>query len=118
MELLTAAAAAQSGDALECGPQDVDGLGPQLVQRPVPVDALAQVDLGQAAGAELLRHVDQQPELDPVAAGEAELLEDPAVGRRLAGQGLAHPGELGVEEFEHGSRHQFGDPAAPGGVAV
>ena len=36
------------GDALERGPQDVDGLGPQLVQGPVAVDALAQVDLGQA----------------------------------------------------------------------
>ena len=39
-----------AGDALEGGPQHVDGLRPQLVQRPVAVDALAQVDLGQAVG--------------------------------------------------------------------
>ena len=63
-------------------------------------------------------HVDQQAELDAVAAGEAELLEDPAVRRRLAGQGLAHPGELGEEQLEHGPGHQLGDPAAAGGVAV
>ena len=106
------------GHALEGGPQHVDGLGPQLVQRPVAVDALAEVDLGQAVGPELLRHVDQQAELDAVAAGEAQLLEDPAVGRRLAGQGLAHPGQLGEEELEHGTGHQLGDPAAAGGVAV
>ena len=101
-------------DALEGGPQDVDGLGPQLVERPVAVDALAEVDLGQAVGPELLRHVDQQPELDPVAVGEAHLLEDPAVGRRLAGQGLAHPGQLGEEQLEHGAGHQLGDPPAAG----
>src|SRR5580692_5851428 len=65
------------GDALEGRPQHVDRLGPQLVQRPVAVDALAQVDLGQPVRTELLGHVDQQAELDPVAAGEAELLEDP-----------------------------------------
>ena len=77
-----------------------------------------QVDLGQAVGPELLGDVDQQAELDAVAAGEAELLEDPAERRRLAGQGLAHPGQFGKEELEHGTRHQFGDPPAPGGVAV
>ena len=38
----------------------------------------------------MLRHVDQQAELDAVAVGEADLLEDPAVRRRLAGQRLAH----------------------------
>src|ERR1700689_5505492 len=69
------------GDALEGRPQHVDRLGAQLVQRPIAVDALAQVDLRQAVGSELLGHVDQQAELDAVAAGEAELLEDPA-GRR------------------------------------
>ena len=115
---IMAAGAAPSGDALEGRPQHVDRLGAQLVQRPVAVDALAQVDLGQAVGSELLGHVDQQAELDPVAAGEAELLEDPAVRRRLAGQGLAHPGELREEQLEHGSGHQLGDPPAAGGVAV
>ena len=59
-----------------------------------------------------------RPKLDPVAAGEAQLLEDPAVRRRLAGQGLAHPGQFGEEQFEHGTGHQLGDPPAAGGVAV
>src|ERR1700729_2302455 len=36
------------GDALERGPQHVDRLGAQLVQGPVAVDALTEVDLGQA----------------------------------------------------------------------
>ncbi len=90
----TGPGASPSGDALESRPQHVDRLGPQLVQRPVAVDALAQVDLGQAVGTKMLGHVDQQAELDPVAAGEAQLLEDPAVRRRLARQGLAYPGEL------------------------
>ena len=88
------------GDALEGGPQHVDGLGPQLVQGAVAVDALAQVDLGQALRPEGPREVDQQPELDAVARGEAELLEDPAVAGRLAGQRLAHPRELGEEQVE------------------
>ena len=109
---------ARTGDAFERGPQHVDGLGPQLVQRPVAVDALAQVDLGQAVGPQALGDVDQQAELDPVAGGEAELLEDPAVGRRLAGQGLAHPGELGEEQLEHRAGDQFGDPPAAGRVTV
>ena len=39
-------------DPLERGPQHVDGLGAQLVQRAVAVDALTQVDLGQAVRAE------------------------------------------------------------------
>ena len=77
-----------------------------------------EVDLGQAVRPEALRHVDQQSELDAVAAGEAELLEDPAVRRRLAGQRLAHPGELGEEQLEHGPGHELGDPAAAGGLAV
>ena len=110
--------AARQRDALESRPQHVDRLGPQLVQRPVAVDALAQVDLGQPVGSEMLGHVDQQAELHPVAAGEAELLEDPAVRRRLARQGLAHPGELREEQLEHGPGHELGDPSAPGGVAV
>ena len=70
------------------------------------------------SGPEALGQVDQQPELDAVAAGEAELLEDPAVGGRLAGQGLAHPRELGEEQLEHRAGHQLGDPAATGGVTV
>src|SRR5580698_3286901 len=41
-------------DAFECRPQHVDRLGAQLVQRPVAVDALAQVDLGQPVRAEML----------------------------------------------------------------
>ena len=113
-----AGAAAWRGDALERGPQHVDRLGTQLVQRPVAVDALTEVDLGQAVRPELLRHVDQQPELDAVPVGESELLEDPAVRRGLAGQRLAHPGELGVEELEDGTRHQLGDPSAARRVAV
>ncbi len=88
------------------------------MQRTVAVDALAQVDLGEAVGSELLGDVDQQPELDSVAGGETELLEDPAVRRRLARQGLAHPGELREEQLEHRTRHQLGDPPAARGVAV
>ena len=88
---LTKAAAGRRGDAFEGRPQHVDRLGAQLVQRPVAVDALAEVDLGQAIHPEMLRHVDQQAELDPVAVREAELLEDPAVRRGLARQRLAHP---------------------------
>src|ERR1700722_3167574 len=42
------------GDAFEGGPQHVDGLRPQLVQGPVGGGALAQVDLSQAVGSELL----------------------------------------------------------------
>src|ERR1700684_1176601 len=59
------------GHTLEGRPQHVDRLGAQLVQRPVAVDALAQVDLGQTIGSELLGHVDQQAELDALAAGRA-----------------------------------------------
>src|SRR5580704_3530042 len=66
------------GGAFERGAQHVDGLRPQLVQGPVAMDALAEVHLGQAVGAERLGDVDQQAELDAVAAGESELLEDPA----------------------------------------
>ncbi len=82
------------------------------------MDALAEVDLGQAVHAEVLGQVDEQPELDAVAAGEAELLEDPAVGRRLAGQRLAHPRELGEEELEHGAGHELGDPPATRRIPV
>ena len=70
------------------------------------------------SGPSCCGHVDQEAQLDPVAAGESQLLEDPAVGRRLAGQGLAYPEQLGEEELEHGTGHQLGDPSAPGGVAV
>ena len=42
-----------SGRPVERGAQHVDGLGPQLVQRPVAVDALAEVDLGQTVRPEL-----------------------------------------------------------------
>src|SRR6202044_2952545 len=55
------------GHALERRSQHVDRLWAQLVQRAVAVDALAKVDLGQAVGPELLGHVDQQADLDPVA---------------------------------------------------
>ena len=116
--VFTRAAAASTGDALERRPQHVDRLGAQLVQGPVAVDAFAEVDLGERIRSEMLRHVDQKAELHPVAAGEAQLLEDPAVRRRLAGQRLAHPRELGEEQLEHGPGHQLGDPAAAGGVTV
>ena len=112
------AAVTSPGRALERGTQHVDRLRPQLVQGPVAVDALAQVDLRQAVGAEGLGDVDQQAELDAVATGEAELLEDPAVRRGLPGQRLAHPGQVGEEQFEHGSCHELGDPAASCRVTV
>src|ERR1700693_3264596 len=53
------------GDPLERSPEDVDGLGAQLVQGPVAVDALAEVDLGQAVRPQALCHVDQEAQLDP-----------------------------------------------------
>ena len=71
-----------------------------------------------ASDAKIGGHVDQEAQLHPVAAGEAELLEDPAVGRRLAGQRLAHPGQLGEEQLEHRPGHQLGDPAAARGLTV
>ena len=67
---------------------------------------------------ELAGHVDQEPDLDPVPLGEADLLEHPAVRRRLARQRLAHPGQLGEEQLEHRTGHQLGDPSAAGGLAV
>ena len=101
-------------DAVQCRPEHVDGLGAQFVQGPVAVDALAQVDLGQDAGADVGGHVDQQGDLDAVAVGEPDLLEHPPVGRRLPGQRLADLGELGEEQLEHRPGHQLGHPAAPG----
>jgi hypothetical protein len=72
----------------------------------------------RAPGPELLGHVDEQAELDAVAVGEPDLLEDPAMRRRLAGQRLAYLGELGEEQLEHRSGHQLGDAAPAGGIAV
>src|ERR1700722_8821945 len=40
-------------DAVQRRPEDIDGLGAQFVQGPVAVDAPAEVDLGQDAGADV-----------------------------------------------------------------
>ena len=86
--------------AFERGAQDVDGLWSQLVQGPVAVDALAQIDLGQGPGPEMCRHIDEQAELHPVAVGESDLLEDAAMGRRLAGQRLADPRQRREQQLD------------------
>ena len=82
------------------------------------MDALAEVDLGQAIRTQRLAHVDQQPELDAVALRKADLLEDPAMGGGLAGQWLAHVGQLREQELEHRARHQLGHAPAAGRVVV
>ena len=40
------------------------------------------------------------------------------VGRRLAGQGLADPGQVGEEQLDERPGHELGDPPPAGGLAV
>ena len=101
----------RQGPARAARPQHVGGLGPQLGQGPVAVDPHAQVDLGHLLDAEAVGHVDEQAQLHAVAGGEARLVEHGPGRGRLAGQGLAHPGQLREEQVDDGSGHELGHPA-------
>ena len=92
------------------GAHHVGGLGPQLGQRSVAVDAHPQVDLGDVVHAEAVGHVDQQTELDPVAGGEPGLVEHGAGGGGLARQGLAHARQMREEQVDDGPGHELGHP--------
>ena len=64
------------------------------------------------------QHVDQHRDLDAVAGRERQPLEQLAPRRDLAGERLAHAGELGVEERERRARQQVVDAAAAVGVVA
>src|ERR1700722_1360712 len=111
-------ATGSAGRACEGGAQDVGGLGTELVERPVAMDAHAQVHLGQRARPDVRGHVDEEAELHPVAVGEPDLLEDATWRRGLPGQRLAHLGQLGEEQLNPRPGHQLGDAAPAGGITV
>src|ERR1700722_2556422 len=94
------------------GSQHDRGHPGQAGQRLVPVLPGAEIDLGQAGQADLLVHVDQHADLDPVAGEERHVGEQLPTGRELARQRLHEARELRVEEVEERLGHQLGDPAA------
>ena len=102
----------------ERGAQHVDGLGAQLVQRPVAVDALAQVDLGHAVRAQGPAPRRRAARARRRSRGRSRPSRRPSGGGGLAGQWLADVRELGEEQLEHGACHELGDAAAPGRLAV
>ena len=68
-----------------------------VLERPVAVLARVEVGLADRGGADPAVYVDQEPDLEAVADGEGERLEQRAARRHLAGQRLLEPRELGIE---------------------
>jgi len=81
--------------------QDVDGHGPQFLERPIAMAADSEINLGEAAHAELARDIDQQCNLDPVGRLQGDRCERVAAPSGLAGEWLADLAETGVEPVSY-----------------
>ena len=84
----------------------------------VAVFAHADVDLGEGVEADDVQGVDEQAQLDAVADGERQPLQQGAAGRVLAAERLDEAGQLRPVQVEQRAGHQLGDPAALAGGAV
>ena len=90
----------------------------ELGQRPVPVHADPEVDLGDRFDAEVRGDVDQQGQLDGVAVGQGALLQDPPRGCGLARQRLTDHRQGGEQQVDDGPGHELGDTPSAVGVPV
>ena len=97
------------------GPQHVGGLGAKFRQRAVAMGPHPEVDLADGIGPEALGHIDEQSELDPVAGGEAGLVEHRARRRGFARQWLAHVDQVGEQLGDERPGHELGHPAPAAG---
>src|SRR5581483_12374190 len=94
------------------------GVRAELVERAVAVDPLAEVGLDDRIATESCVDVYEQPDLDPVAVGERDLVQRLAPNRGFAGQRLGHVGELWEESIEKRSCEELRNPPAFAGSSV
>ncbi len=76
--------------------------------------AAAEIDLRHGVEPDELEDVDEQAELDPVAAGERHPLEHVAARGVLAAERLDEAGELGPELVQQRPGDELGHAAASG----
>ena len=107
-----------SPGASQGGGEDGRGLGAELVEGAVAVDAYAKVHLGDRGDADSLDDVDEKAEVDAVALHERDLLEELAAARVLAGQRLGEHRQLREEEGDQRTGDELGDPPALAAHAV
>ena len=74
--------------------------------------AHVEVDLGETLQSGGRIGIDEQRDVDPVAGDERELEQELAPRRHLAGERLAHRGQVGEEALEQGASGQLGHPAS------
>jgi len=110
--------AVQGGDPAGQGPQHRGAHPGQVPQRLVAVLPRAEVHLGHRGQADVVEHVDQDRDLDPVSGQEGDAEQQVPGGGELTGEGLHEPGEFGVEEVQQGLGHQLGHPAAAIGYGL
>ena len=81
-------------------PQDRVGHRAEVPERLVGVLAYLEVDLGDRVESGLRVGVDQQADVDAVAGGERQALEQLTPGGDLARERLANGGQLRVEQVQ------------------
>jgi hypothetical protein len=105
-------------DSCKYGSEDVIRVGTQLAQGPIAVDALTEVDLADGSESVSQVHVDDEPNLDAVAAGEGEVVERSAADRALAGERLSQGGQLREEAAQQRPSHELVHSSALPGSSV
>ena len=98
--------------------QDRHRLGPELLERSVPVVPHVEVDLGDGVEAEVGDEIDQQPDLDAPALDERHRLEQRPPAGVLTRQRLHEPREVWEQRRDHRTGHELGDPATTRRLAV
>ena len=97
---------------------------PSSASGPVAVHPSAQIALDQTADPETFGHVDQQAQVDAVAADERDRLQDVAPGRAFSGERLGQPASSGKKSEISGraissvTRPPSPGPAVEGALVV
>ena len=112
----TAGPAPVSVHARERGLPDLGGHPSEALVVVVAVPPLAEVDLRDRVEPDGVERVDEQADLDAVAGGERQALQQRAAGGVLAGERLHEAGELRPVQVEQRTRDQLGDATAAPGV--
>ena len=104
---------------MQAGERGLPDLGghpaePQVVVVPVP--SFAEVDLRHGVEPDGVQRVDQQRDLDAVAGGERQPLQQVAAGGVLAGERLDEAGQLRPVQVQQRPGDQLGDASAAGGM--
>jgi hypothetical protein len=114
----TCAAGGVAATACQDGGQHLSGPVRKLREWPVPVHPLTEVDLGDGVGSESGRHVDEDADVDAVAAVEDHAVKGVAPDGVFPCEWLADGRQLRGELFQQRPGQQLGDPSALAGLAV